>query len=195
MSAGMALAAHASKPANKDKWKAKAWSSHGAAAFNNAQLAETLADEPDKLRAGPSSTLNELTGDMSRCTSSSPSKFFGADNQARRRTSATHDVDYIRRLTRRGNSKSRGLRLGDQDGSRVRVKLSRSLTPLPDDAGAGDPPHHGRALTESARRTTCPASSRHPAGQPHERDVQGARKVHPLRRIEIAKSEISRRDH
>ena len=181
----------------KDRWKSKQWYKITAPnAFSNTVLAETLADEPDKLMARTvESTLHELTGDMKQMH---VKLFFQVrevtDLNARTEfVGHTMTSDYIRRLVRRGNSKiPLVLDLKTKDGSRIRVKpfavtdrrcqttqgqqIRRIMTDM---------------LTESAEKNTLSGFLQEIlVGDLNNRLFNAARKIHPVRRIEIAKSEI-----
>lgn len=181
----------------KDRWKSKQWYKITAPnAFSNTVLAETLADEPDKLMARTvESTLHELTGDMKQMH---VKLFFQVrevtDLNARTEfVGHTMTSDYIRRLVRRGNSKiPLVLDLKTKDGSRIRVKpfavtdrrcqttqgqqIRRIMTDM---------------LTESAEKNTLAGFLQEIlVGDLNNRLFNAARKIHPVRRIEIAKSEI-----
>ena len=111
----------------KDKWKAKQWYKILAPDyFNNAVIAETPADEPEKMNGRiAEATLQDLTGDFSKMHvklwfkvtevngSDAKSKFIGHDLTS----------DYIRRQTRRRKSKVDGVfDVTTKEGYLVRVK-------------------------------------------------------------------------
>jgi len=181
----------------KDRWKSKQWYKVTAPpAFNNQLLAETLADEPDKLKGRTvEATLQDLTGDMKQMHVKLAFQVSEVvDSNAR-----THFVghamtsDYVRRLVRRGNSKiPLVLDLRTKDGSRIRVKpfavtdrrcqttqaqeIRRVMT---------------RLITESAERNNLSGFLQDMlVGDLNDRMFKEARKIHPLRRVEVAKSEI-----
>jgi small subunit ribosomal protein S3Ae len=181
----------------KDRWKSKVWYKVTApATFSNHLLAETLADEPEKL-AGRTveTTLHELTGDMKQMH---VKLFFQVkevtDVNARTEfVGHTMTSDYVRRLVRRGNSKiPLVLDLKTKDGSRIRIKpfavtdrrcqttqgqqIRRIMTAM---------------LTEAAEKNTLSGFLQEIlVGDLNNRMFNAARKIHPVRRIEIAKSEI-----
>lgn len=181
----------------KDRWKSKQWYKITApTTFSSTVLAETLADEPEKLMARTvEATLHELTGDMKQMH---VKLFFQVkevtDLNARTEfVGHTMTSDYVRRLVRRGNSKiPLVLDLKTKDGSRIRVKpfavtdrrcqttqgqqIRRIMTDM---------------LTESAERNTLAGFLQEIlVGDLNNRLFNAARKIHPVRRIEIAKSEI-----
>jgi small subunit ribosomal protein S3Ae len=181
----------------KDRWKSKQWYKVTAPnAFSNTVLAETLADEPEKLMARTvEATLHELTGDMKQMH---VKLFFQVrevtDLNARTEfVGHTMTSDYVRRLVRRGNSKiPLVLDLKTKDGSRIRVKpfavtdrrcqttqgqqIRRIMTDM---------------LTEAAEKNTLAGFLQAIlVGDLNNQLFNAARKIHPVRRIEIAKSEI-----
>jgi small subunit ribosomal protein S3Ae len=181
----------------KDRWKSKQWYKVTApAAFSNHLLAETLADEPEKL-AGRTveTTLHELTGDMKQMHVKLYFQVKEVADLNARTEFVGHNMtsDYTRRLVRRGNSKiPLVLDLRTKDDSRIRVKpfavtdrrcqttqaqeIRRIMTTM---------------LTEAAERNTLAGFLQEVlVGDLNNRMFNAARKIHPVRRIEIAKSEI-----
>jgi small subunit ribosomal protein S3Ae len=181
----------------KDRWKSKQWYQVTApAAFSNVALGETLADEPDKLMDRTvEATLHDLTGDMKQMH---VKLFFQVkevtDLNARTEfVGHTMTTDYVRRLVRRGNSKiPLVLDLQTKDGSRIRVKpfavtdrrcqttqgqqIRRIMTDI---------------LTDAASKNTLSGFLQEIlVGDLNNKLFTAARKIHPVRRIEIAKSEI-----
>src|SRR5689334_20841761 len=105
----MALArARVAARRTKDKWKAKNWYKVTApASFNGAMLAETLSDEAEKVTGRTVEvTLNELTGDMKQMHVKLDFQVTEVVDLNARTKFVGHTMtsDYIRRLTRRGNS-------------------------------------------------------------------------------------------
>jgi small subunit ribosomal protein S3Ae len=181
----------------KDRWKSKQWYKITAPnAFSNTVLAETLADEPDKLMARTvEATLHELTGDMKQMH---VKLFFQvrevADLNARTEfVGHTMTSDYVRRLVRRGNSKiPLVLDLKTKDGSRIRIKPF-AVTDRRCQTTQGQQIRRimTEMLTESAEKNTLAGFLQEIlVGDLNNRLFNAARKIHPVRRIEIAKSEI-----
>lgn len=181
----------------KDRWKSKQWYKITApAAFNNAVLAETLSDEPEKLQQRTiEATLQELTGDMKQMHV----KLYFQVREVTDLNAKTEFVghhmtsDYIRRLVRRGNSKiPLVLDLETKDGSRIRVKPF-AVTDRRCQTTQGQQIRRimGEMLTESATKNTLAGFLQDIlVGDLNGRMYAACRKIHPLRRIEIAKSEI-----
>lgn len=181
----------------KDRWKSKQWYKVTApAAFSNALLAETLADEPEKLQQRTvEATLHELTGDMKQMHVKLYFQVKEVVDLNARTEFVGHNMtsDYTRRLVRRGNSKiPLVLDLRTTDGSRIRVKpfavtdrrcqttqaqeIRRIMT---------------RMLTEAAEKNTLAGFLQEIlVGDLNTRMFNAVRKIHPVRRVEIAKSEI-----
>ena len=181
----------------KDRWKAKQWYQVVApAAFNSQVISETLADDPAKLQNRTiETTMQDLTGDMKKMHIKLT--FRVTDIQDRRAITTyvghTMTSDYVRRLTRRGNTKiPLVLDLKTKDGSRIRVKpfaitdrrcqttqaqeIRRVMTEI---------------LTETAKKSTLNAFlAEILVGDLNGRIYKEARKIHPLRRVEIAKAEV-----
>ena len=181
----------------KDKWKAKNWYKVVApAAFNGALLAETLADEPQKLeRRTIEVTLNELTGDMKQMHIKLTFQVSEVVDLTAKTQFVGHNMtsDYTRRLVRRGNSKIPAVfDLKTKDGSRVRVKPFAVTDRRCQTTQAQEIRRiMGAILTESAERNTLSGFlSDLLLGELTNKMHKEARKVHPLRRVEIAKSEM-----
>ncbi|HUR68586.1 MAG TPA: 30S ribosomal protein S3ae, partial [Candidatus Thermoplasmatota archaeon] len=89
----------------KDKWKAKQWYNIRAPPmYNGAIIAETLADEGDKLMGRVAeATLQDLTGDFSKMHIKMKFKVQAVRGNECATKFAGHELtsDYIRRLTRR----------------------------------------------------------------------------------------------
>lgn len=194
----MALArARVAAKKTKDRWKSKQWYKVTApAAFNNVVLAETLSDEPEKLAQRTiEATLQDLTGDMKQMHV----KLYFQVNEVSDLNAKTEFVghtmtsDYVRRLVRRGNSKiPLVLDLETKDGSRIRVKPF-AVTDRRCQTTQGQEIRRimSTMLTESAQKNTLSGFLQDVlVGGLNDRIYQACRKIHPLRRIEIAKSEI-----
>lgn len=194
----MALArARVAARRTKDRWKSKQWFKVTApAAFNHAQIAETLADEPAKLQGRTIEVpLNELTGDMKQMHIKLTFQVGEVvDNQAKTvYTGHTMTSDYIRRLTRRGNSKIPAVfDLKTKDGSRIRVKPFAVTDRRCQTTQAQEVRRiMGALLAESAERNNLSGFLGDILlGELTNKMYKEARKIHPLRRIEIAKSEM-----
>lgn len=181
----------------KDRWKSKQWYQVTApAAFNNAKIAETLADEPEKLAGRIIEVpLNELTGDMKQMHVKLSFQVAEVLDLQAKTNFVGHGMtsDYIRRLTRRGNSKIPAVfDLQTKDGSRIRVKPFAVTDRRCQTTQAQEIRRiMGVLLTESAAKNTMSGFLADILlGNLTNAMYKECRKVHPLRRIEIAKSEI-----
>ncbi|MGQ0536704.1 MAG: 30S ribosomal protein S3ae [Methanobacteriota archaeon] len=181
----------------KDKWKAKQWYTVKAPKmFNEAPLAETLADEPEKLIGRiAESTLQELTGDFTKMHVKVYFKVKGFVGTEAHTKFDGHELtsDYIRRLTRRKNSKLDSvIEVTTKDGYGLRVKplivtdrrcRSSQLTAIRHAAenvviGNGK----DKALSEFVRDIL--------SGELSQAVYREARKVYPLKRVELRRSEV-----
>lgn len=183
----------------KDRWKSKQWYQITApAAFSHKALAETLADEPEKLLGRRVETsLFDLTGDMKQMHIKLT---FQVNEIADRNAKTVFDghtmtSDYVRRLTRRGATKIPAVfDLQTKDGSRVRAKpfaiVDRRCQTTQAQAIRQVMEEH---LQKSAQQNTLSGFlSDILVGDLTTRMYKDARKIHPLRRIEVAKTEVLR---
>src|ERR1041385_5284309 len=181
----------------KDRWKSKQWYKITApAAFSNAVLAETLADEPEKLQGRTvEATLHELTGDMKQMHVKLYFQVREVQDLNARTEFVGHNMtsDYTRRLVRRGNTRiPLVLDLTTKDGSRIRVKPF-AVTDRRCQTTQGQQMRRVMAqiLTEAAEKNTLAGFLGDIlVGDLNNRMFNAVRKVHPVRRVEIAKSEI-----
>ncbi len=181
----------------KDRWKSKQWYKvMTPVAFNSKVIGETLADEPEKLIGRTAeATMHDLTGDMKQMHVKIHFRVGEVvDNQAR-----THFIghemtsDYVRRLTRRGHTKIPAVfDVRTKDGCRLRVKpfavsdrrcqttQAQIIRQIMVDQ-----------ITACAAENTLSAFLKEVlVGDLNTRIYKEGRKVHPLRRVEIAKTEV-----
>lgn len=194
----MALArARVAAKKTKDRWKSKQWYKVVAPpTFNSTVLAETLSDEAEKLQQRTvETTLQELTGDMKQMHVKLTFQVKSVNDLTAQTEFVGHTMtsDYVRRLVRRGNSKiPLVLDLETKDGARIRVKPF-AVTDRRCQTTQGEQIRRimGEMLTESAQKNTLGGFLQDIlVGGLNDRIYQACRKIHPLRRIEIAKSEI-----
>ncbi len=181
----------------KDRWKAKQWYKVVAPiAFNNHVLAETLADDPAKLEGRRvEATLQELTGDFKQMHVKLNFKVAEVSgNQAKTVFDGhAHTSDYVRRLTRRGAGKvSAVFDVKTKDGSRVRVKPfaitdRRAQTTKMQEIRRI---MKDRIETAAAEQNLSAFLADVLVGDLTNRIYKDARKIHPVRRVEIAKTEM-----
>jgi small subunit ribosomal protein S3Ae len=182
----------------KDKWKAKQWYTVRAPPmYNGAVIAETLSDETDKLIGRVAeATLQDLTGDFSKMHIKMRFKVQAVRGNECATKFDGHELtsDYIRRLTRRKHSKIDAVvDVTTKDGFSFRVK-PMAVTE-----------RRAQSSQEQEIRRIC---QRVIAGAANEKDhgafikevVNGdlanvifkdARKIYPLKRVEIRKSEVT----
>ncbi len=182
----------------KDKWKAKQWYTVRAPPMYNAvAIAETLADETDKLIGRVAeATLQDLTGDFSKMHIKVSFKVAAVRGNECATKFAGHELtsDYIRRLTRRKHSKIDAVvDVTTKDGFQFRVK------PM-----AVTERRAQHTQEQEIRRLAVTILQGAAAEREHAafiRDVvngelgqvifREARKVYPLKRVEIRKSEVT----
>jgi small subunit ribosomal protein S3Ae len=194
----MALArARAQARRVKDRWKSKQWYKVTApSAFSSKLIAETFADEPAKLLGRRvETTLYDLNGDMKQMHV----KLYFQVRDVLDNNCNTEYVghamtsDYVRRLTRRGASKiSAVFDLKTKDGSRIRVKpfaiTDRRCQTTQTQAMRSA---MQSVLSESAEKNTLSGFLADLlVGDLTNRVFKEVRKIHPVRRIEVAKAEV-----
>ncbi len=194
----MALArSRAAARRTKDRWKSKQWYNVVApAAFNNKVLAETFSDDSAKLNGRTvETTLFDLTGDMKQMHIKLAFQVNEVlDNQAKAAyVGHTMTSDYVRRLTRRGATKiSAVFDLRTKDGSRIRVKpfaiTDRRATTTQTQA-IRKAIHDGLHASAEGKSLSAFLADLL-MGELTSNLYKEARKIHPVRRIEVAKVEV-----
>lgn len=182
----------------KDKWKAKQWYTIRAPPmYNGAVIAETLADETEKLMGRVAeATLQDLTGDFSKMHVKLRFKVQAVRGNECGTKFAGHELtsDYIRRLTRRKHSKiDTVVDVTTKDGFHFRIKpmavterraqgtqeqeIRRIATRIVQEAALEK--DHASFIKEVVN------------GDLGQVIFQQARKIYPLKRVEIRKSEVT----
>lgn len=182
----------------KDKWKAKQWYSIRAPPmYNGAMIAETLADEQDKLIGRVAeATLQDLTGDFSKMHVKMLFKVQAVRGNECATKFAGHELtsDYIRRLTRRKHSKIDSVvDVTTKDGFSMRVKPMA----VTDRRAQSSQEMEIRRL--SVEKIQAAAQEMDHAqfikvvvnGDLGQTIYNEARKIYPLKRVEIRKSEVT----
>ncbi|MBI2078018.1 MAG: 30S ribosomal protein S3ae [Euryarchaeota archaeon] len=181
----------------KDKWKTKQWYQLLAPAmFNKTVIAETLADDPNKLLHRVSSTtLQDLTGDfklmhvklefqVTEVTGTQGSSVF---------VGHTLTSDYVRRLIRRNHSKiSCVFDVTTKDGAGIRVKPF-AVTDRRSQSSQQTAIRNaiGKTLVEDAAGKTMAAFVQEMLnGNLANKVYKVCKPIYPLRKIEINKSEV-----
>ncbi|HET6404717.1 MAG TPA: 30S ribosomal protein S3ae [Candidatus Thermoplasmatota archaeon] len=182
----------------KDKWKAKQWYNIRAPPmYNGAVIAETLADEQDKLIGRVAeATLQDLTGDFSKMHVKMMFKVQAVRGNECATKFAGHELtsDYIRRLTRRKHSKIDSVvDVVTKDGFKMRVKPMA----VTDRRAQSSQEQEIRRLTVDTIQSAAQEMD-HAAfikvvvnGDLGQTIYNQARKIYPLKRVEIRKSEIT----
>jgi small subunit ribosomal protein S3Ae len=181
----------------KDKWKSKQWYTVEAPPmFNKATVAETLADDAGKLIGRVvTTTLQDLSGDFKQMHIKLNFQVEEVNGTAAASRFVGHTLtsDYVRRMVRRNHSKvSTIVDVKTKDGATLRVKPFA----VSERRSQGSQQSEIRRIMTST--ITTMAAERTLAG--FVRDVidgtvsaniyKGCKKVYPLRRIEIGKTEV-----
>lgn len=182
----------------KDKWKAKQWYNIRAPPmYNGAVIAETLADGAEKLMGRVAeATLQDLTGDFSKMHIKMKFKVQAVRGNECATKFAGHELtsDYIRRLTRRKHSKIDSvIDVVTKDGFKLRIKpmavtdrraqssQEQAIRKLSVDViqGAAQENDHGAFIKAVVN------------GDLSQIIYNQARKIYPLKRVEMRKSEVT----
>lgn len=182
----------------KDKWKAKAWYTIRAPKmFNLVPVAETLADEQPKLLDRiAETTLQDLTGDFTKMHVKLYFKVNGVKGTDCTTKYVGHELtsDYIRRLTRRKHSKVDGVvDVTTKDGWSFRVK-SMAITERRAQSSQETTIRHitERVVSQAAGTQDVAAFVKGVVnGDLAQAIFTEARKVYPLKRVEIRKSQVT----
>jgi len=181
----------------KDKWKSKEWYKVTAPDFfNNSVIAETPADDPEKLMGRVTEvTLQDLTGDFSKMHIKLRFQVFDVAGQEAKTKFIGHDLtsDYVRRQTRRRRSKMDGIfDVLTKDGYKIRVKpmaiaekriqtsQAKEIRIIMDDVIGGSA---GSKLFHDFIKTMLDGTLSHDISQK-------CKVIYPMRRIEIRKSQV-----
>lgn len=183
----------------KDKWKAKAWYDiHAPVHFNNAKIAETLADDPEKLKGRVAeTTLQELTGDFKQMHVKLAFKVDEVDGTTAKTHFVGHSLtsDYLRRMTRRNHSKIDAVVDAlTKDGGKVRVKpfaVSDRRTQTTQ-AQALRAIMHQEVIGAASEVTLNRFIRDVIDGKLASRIYKACKPIYPVRRVEINKTEVRR---
>ena len=182
----------------KDKWKAKVWYTVRAPPmYNGAVIAETLADEPEKLMGRVAeATLQDLTGDFSKMHIKMKFKVQAVRGNECATKFAGHELtsDYIRRLTRRKHSKIDSvIDVETKDGFKMRIKPMAVTDRRAQSSQEGEIRKLSIAVIQGAAQESDHATFIKAVvnGDLAQIIYNQARKVYPLKRVEIRKSEVT----
>lgn len=183
----------------KDKWKAKAWYDINAPPhFGNAKIAETLADDENKLVGRIAEiTLQELTGDFKQMHVKLAFKVDRIDGKSAKTHFFGHSLtsDYVRRMTRRNHSKIDAVvDVQTKDGAQIRVKpfaVSDRRTQTTQERALRAMMH--TELADAAKDVTLNRFVRDIVdGKLSARIYKACKPIYPVRRVEINKTEVRR---
>ncbi len=184
----------------REAWKAKQWYRVLAPGmFNNAEIGETPAREPEMLLGRVSETsLQDISGDFTKSHIKLYFKINGIKGTDATTEFIGHDMtsDYVRRLTRRRSSKIEDVvDVRTKDGYKVRVKLvAISIGRISSS--------HQHAIRMQSRETirALTANMTMPelvkamvSGELSKAVAKDCKKIRPVKRVEIRKSEILRK--
>jgi len=181
----------------KDKWKAKTWYNVLAPqAFDQVTVAETLADDPEKLKKRVSEvSLQDITNDFRK----SHIKLYFEINEIEGTNAHTRFIghtltsDYLRRMIRRKRSKVDGIYdVRTRDGARVRIKpfattdhrIQNSQKKVIRDIMKKTIADNARANTLSAFIKTIID------GKLGSEIYKNCKKIYPVKRVEIYKTHV-----
>lgn len=180
----------------KDKWRAKQWYTIRAPAiFNEAQIGETLADEPEKLEGRiAEATLQDVTGDFSKQHVKCYFRVRGTRGTDAVTTFDGHDLtsDYVRRLVRRSHSKVDGVYdITTSDGFQIRLKPMIVSERRTQAEQAHEMRDRARKVIEKRSKMTYNEVVKDIIeGNVAKEIYEQARLIVPLKRVEIRKSEL-----
>ena len=181
----------------KDKWKAKSWYTILAPEmFNRQVVGETLSDEPTKLQGRiTETTVQDLTGDFSKMHIKLLLRAHDVRGSEVFTQFAGHDMtsDYIRRLTRRKRTRTDAvIEVVTKDSWKVNVKpmviTDRRIQSAKQTAIRTI---MDRTIKDVGSRGTIGDLVRVMISGELSKDVaQACKKVQPISRVEIRKSEV-----
>ncbi len=184
----------------REAWKAKQWYRVLAPEmFNGAEIGETPARESEMLLGRVSeASLQDITGDFTKSHIKLYFKINGVKGMDASTEFIGHDMtsDYIRRLTRRRNSKIDDVvDVRTKDGYKIRVKLVMISVGRVSSS-------HQHAVRMKARETVINTAQNMTmpelvkamvSGELAKSVAKDCKRIRPLKRVEIRKSEILRK--
>jgi small subunit ribosomal protein S3Ae len=183
----------------KDKWRSKEWYKILAPdMFNNAQIAETLSDEGEKVMGRVTEvTMQDITGDFSKMHIKLQFKIneisgFDAHTQF---VGHTLTSDYIRRLTRRKHSKTDGVfDVLTKDKALIRVKpMAVTEKRIQVSQQQAIRSIMGNIIQKQAKHSLSSEFIREMlSGNISKSILKACKPIYPLKRVEIRKSEVIR---
>jgi len=181
----------------KDKWKAKSWYNIVAPpAFDNATIADTLSDNPDKLiNRVTGVSLQDLTNDFRKSHIILNFQVNKVEDNTAHTQFVGHNLtsDYLRRMIRRRRSKIEGIYdISTKDGAKIRVKPFATTEKRIQNS-------QKRVVRESMKKTISDHASKSTMSEFIKIIIDGkmgsdiyknCKKLYPVKRIEINKTEV-----
>ncbi|MFP3871961.1 MAG: 30S ribosomal protein S3ae [Candidatus Natronoplasma sp.] len=181
----------------KDKWKSKSWYRIVAPEiFDGAVVGETVASDPESLLGRVSEiSLQDLTGDFSRTHIKVKLKVNGVRGGECKTRFVGHDMtsDYVRRLTRRRQSKLEAVfTVRTKEGYRVRVKpLSITSKRISSSIKRSLRKKQHEIIREEAKNSRLgELAQKMLFGELPKKLANECKVVYPLKQVEIKKSEV-----
>jgi small subunit ribosomal protein S3Ae len=181
----------------KDKWKAKTWYNVLApTSFDQVTVAETLADEPEKLKNRVSEvSLQDITNDFRK----SHIKLYFEINEIEGTNAHTRFIgltltsDYLRRMIRRKRSKVDGIYdVRTKDGARVRIKpFATTDHRIQNSQKKVIRNIMKKTISDQARASTLSAFVKTIIdGKLGSEIYKNCKKIYPVKRVEIYKTHV-----
>ncbi len=184
----------------REAWKAKQWYRVLAPGmFGEAEIGETPAREPEMLLGRVSeASLQDMSGDFTKSHIKLYFKINGIKGTDATTEFIGHDMtsDYIRRLTRRRNSKIDDVvDVRTKDGYKIRIKVVMISVGRISSSHKHAVRMQGReTITAIASGMTMPELVKSMvSGELSKNVAKSCKKVRPLKRVEVRKSEILRK--
>lgn len=181
----------------KDKWKSKKWYRIVAPdMFDGSVVGETVASEPESLLGRVSEiSLQDLTGDFSRVHIKVQLKIDGIRGGECITRFIGHDMttDYVRRLTRRRRSKiDANFDVKTKEGYKIRIKpLSVTDKRINSSIKRSIRNRQKEVIKEIANKSTLPELvSKMIFGDLAKEIAKSCKKIYPLKKVEVRKSEV-----
>ena len=181
----------------KDRWKAKGWYNIQAPpAFDNATVADTLADNPDNLiNRVTEVSLQDLTNDFRRSHIKLFFKIHKIEETTAHTQFAGHTLtsDYLRRMIRRKRSKIDGVYdVSTRDGATIRVKPFATTDKRVQNS-------QRKVVREAMKKTISDQAKACTLAELVKQILDGktgsdiyknCKKLYPVKRVEIFKTEV-----
>jgi len=181
----------------KDRWKSKKWYNISAPpSFDNVTIAETLADEPDKIiNRVTEVSLQDLTNDFRRSHIKLFFKVYAVEDGTAKTQYIGHTLtsDYLRRMIRRKRSKIDAVYdVTTRDGAKLRIKPFATTDRRIQNS-------QKRAIREAMKKTITLKAKKSTLSEFIKIIIDGrigseiyksCKTLYPVKRVEIYKTEI-----